>query len=182
MITKDEIINRVCSNKEYKRICKRIADGNPLYEDLYQELILLLLEYDAAKLEGIYERGELNWFIVGCLNNMYRSNRSGFHAKYRHHQHTAQLNYDVADGASPVAAWTVMNAAYNAELDRLYDDVTTELKQLSWYEQELFRSYLREGSVRKLAAKTDIPYRTIGLTVMKVRNKIIRKVKINDYL
>jgi DNA-directed RNA polymerase specialized sigma24 family protein len=181
MISKDEIINKVCSNKEYKRICKRIADGNPLYEDLYQELILLLLEYDAAKLEGIYDRGELNWFIVGCLNNMYRSNRSGFHAKYRHHQHNAELSYDLADGGKRTG-WTEPYASYNPELDRLYDDVTAELKQLSWYEQELFRSYLREGSVRKLAAKTDIPYRTIGLTVMKVRNKITKKVRIDDYL
>lgn len=172
MLTKKEIIEKICGNKEYMRICKRIAEGDPLYEDLYQELILLLLEYDATRLEGIYARGELNWFIVGCLSNMYRSNRSGFHAKYRHRQHTVEITYDLPGNQQ----------AYNPELDRLYDDVNKELKNLSWYEQELFRSYLREGSVRKLAARTQIPYRTIGLTVMKVRNKINRKVNINEYL
>ena len=44
-----------------------------------------------------------------------------------------------------------------------------------WYDRELFKIYLSEGSLRKSEQATGIPYVSIKVTVDKVRKKLKKK-------
>lgn len=65
-----------------------------LRDDLVQEMSLILLEYDNAKLNDIYERKHLNAFITGILYRQCYSRNSQFYRKFRKFQDsTDELSY-----------------------------------------------------------------------------------------
>jgi hypothetical protein len=41
------------------------------------------------------------------------------------------------------------------------------MQELHWYDREVLKLWLEEGSYRKVAKKVDIPYKSIGNTVKK---------------
>ena len=41
------------------------------------------------------------------------------------------------------------------------------MDELHWYDREVLKLWLEEGSYRKVAKKVDIPYKSIGNTVKK---------------
>ena len=52
-------------------------------KDMAQDIYVSLLEYDAGKVEGLNERGELGAFIGGIITNQYFSDNSPFYKKYK---------------------------------------------------------------------------------------------------
>ena len=48
-----------------------------------------------------------------------------------------------------------------------------------WYTTKIAQNYIKSGSLRKLAEKIDVPYRSLGLAVNQFRDKIVRKY--NDF-
>lgn len=53
------------------------------YEDFFQEICLILLEYDNAKLNKIVEDKHLNAFITRIIQNNLFSKTSPFYKKYK---------------------------------------------------------------------------------------------------
>ena len=51
--------------------------------DLGQHIYLILLEYDEAKLQGLWDNNEINFLIVRLVLNNFRSHKSRFHYLFR---------------------------------------------------------------------------------------------------
>lgn len=82
--SKYEIINELATNKKIEQFVSNTAKTNaPELDDLAQDIYLALLEYDDEKIEGMYERNELDFFIARMIVNQYISTSSPFYTKYK---------------------------------------------------------------------------------------------------
>lgn len=68
--------------KIVERICRPCADASSL-EDLSQMVYIVLLTYEAAKVVDLWERGQMDFFIVRVVLNQYRSKNSPFYHALR---------------------------------------------------------------------------------------------------
>lgn len=169
-MTAEQIVNLVATNPEYKKICTTIAKGNDLADDLFQELIIILIQYDKAKLEQVYKSGGLKFFIIRILQNQYKSDSSDFHRKHRRfNQASVEL--------TGIEVWD------NEETKDQYYSYIVEYEQsrevhedsADWYANSLFKGFIREGGYRKLERKTGISRTAITTTLTEVFNKIKEK-------
>ena len=148
-----ELITKTSQDKELRQICRKI--GGNLSDDLFQELMVILLEYNEQKLIDIYNKGYYKWFLVKTLTNQFNSNSSPFNKKYR----PKDIDYIITD-------------SYDHSIDIMIDKVNNKLNQLHWYDRELFKAYIESGSYRKLSKQTDIPFNSISRTINNVKNYI----------
>ena len=148
-----DVITKTSQDKELKQICRKI--GGNLAEDLFQELMLILLEYDKEKLLSICNKGYYKWFLVKTLTNQFNSNSSPFAKKYR-----------------PKEIDFILTSDYDHNIDILIDKIDKQLNKLHWYDRELFKAYVESGSYRKLSKQTDIPFNSISRTVNYVKTYI----------
>ena len=67
-----EIVARMAETKAVERMAMRIGGSDRMtanLEDLCQMVYLALLEYDEAKIVGIWERGQMSFFVARILKN-----------------------------------------------------------------------------------------------------------------
>lgn len=57
--------------------------GDPDLLDLGQHIYLVLLEYDEARLQDLWDNNEINFLIVRLAINNFRSAKSRFHYLFR---------------------------------------------------------------------------------------------------
>ena len=94
---------------EIRKACLTITGGDPLWRDLEQECVLILLEKDPAKILQIQAQGYFKFYVVRLLLNLYRGKNNQFAQKYRHHDLLEELDPD-----SPIP---------QSEYDSLMDDL-----------------------------------------------------------
>src|SRR5262245_28690553 len=79
MHAKDEIIQYAIGEK-YKSICLCLIKDSQLQNDLFQEFMLVLLQYDERKLSEIRQPDA---FLFRILKNMACSSTSEFYKRYK---------------------------------------------------------------------------------------------------
>ncbi len=166
------IINEVANSKEYLNLCKKIANGSELYRDLFQELIIILIEYDQEKIKGMHERGELKFFIVRILQNQFRSNSSDFYKKHVKFNANSSEITGVERQIEDIESSTHYKAIVEYEVTKENFSTSHE-----WYENNLFKSYLKEGSLRKLEKETGISRTAITNVINKYTSKLKAKTE-----
>jgi len=76
-LAKAQRVERIIDN-----ICRPCADTDSL-ADLAQMVYLVLLTYDAAKVVDLWEKGQMDFFIVRIVMNQYRSKNSPYYHTMR---------------------------------------------------------------------------------------------------
>lgn len=155
------MIDQLFKDKRIDEACKKIAKGNDLWQDLKQELFVVLCEYDQSKIKEIIEKKQIMYFIVRILLNFYNSKTSPFYKKFKH------INDEVID-LKFIKHFEDDNS-YSDELDKI--ELAFEQADLSWYERGIAKLYIQEKSFRKLSAKLDIPTRSLCETMKDVKRK-----------
>jgi len=155
------MIDQLYNDKRIDDACKKIAKGNDLWQDLKQELFVVLCEYDQSKIKEIIEKKQIMYFIVRILLNFYNSKTSPFYKKFKH------INDEVID-LKFIKHFEDDNS-YSDELDKI--ELAFEQADLSWYERGIAKLYIQEKSFRKLSAKLDIPTRSLCETMKDVKRK-----------
>ena len=86
-----EIIDQLARERRVETMLANIAKKpvSGTLEDLCQMVYLILLEYDDAKIEDLWENGQINFFIARILLNQYRSTNSPFHKLFRKYESKA---------------------------------------------------------------------------------------------
>lgn len=154
------MIDQLYRDKRIDEACKKIAKGNDLWQDLKQELFVVLCEYDQQKLKEIIDKKQIMYFIVRILLNFYNSKTSTFYKKFKH------INDEVIDLKY---IKQLEDESYSDELDKI--ELAFEQANLSWYERGIAKLYIEEKSFRKLSAKLDIPTRSLCETMKDVKRK-----------
>lgn len=105
-MTKEQIIETLARWKRVEALVENIAHHSLTadLEDLCQMVYVILLEYDEAKLQDLWDNNEMNFFLARIILNQYRSSNSPFHATYRKMQERtvsigvgANINDEVID-------------------------------------------------------------------------------------
>lgn len=137
-------------------------------DDLIQEVALMLLEMSTDKWNELNEGGYLRYYVVRTIMNMGTSPRSTFAVKYKLFETFA----DIPEGqqAEP----------YDEQLEQDLTIVETLLEDCYWYDREIVKLWIQEGSYRKVQAVTGIPYKSVGNTVKKTLNNL--KDDYDDYI
>lgn len=155
------MIDQLYNDKRIDEACKKIAKGNDLWQDLKQELFVVLCEYDMSKIKEIIDKKQIMYFIVRILLNFYNSKTSPFYKKYKH------INDEIID--LKFIKQLEDENSYSDELDKI--ELAFEKANLSWYERGIAKLYIQERSFRKLSAKLDIPTRSLCETMKDVKRK-----------
>lgn len=87
------MLNKIANERIVETICKNIGVSPKYMDDLVQEIYVILLEYDQDKLQEIYDKGQLNFWLTRIIKNQYCSTTSPFYKKYRKY-------YELIDGNS----------------------------------------------------------------------------------
>ena len=139
-----------------------------LSDDLFQHIWVRLLEFDHAKLEQIYSKGYLQFYIYRMIINEARNPKNPFLKKLRTEVtlNDIGIKYPTED----------ISVDYDKENDLEFEYkvkvIKEKLNELFWYDKDIFLYYVEFGSLRKVAAQTGIKYGAIHQTVKKVKRII----------
>ena len=86
--SKAHIIETLAQEKRVEALVENIAHHSLTADlkDLCQMVYMILLEYDEAKLQDLWENDQMNFFLVRIILNQYRSSNSPFHTIFRKFQ------------------------------------------------------------------------------------------------
>ncbi len=90
-IAKERVIEDMIENLGVKALYK---------DDLLQETFIILLTYDEDKIQALYDRGELRYFISKLLTNQINSKTSRFYYKYRKYYQKKDDEYQHNDNGT----------------------------------------------------------------------------------
>jgi hypothetical protein len=176
-MTKLEIINHIYSSHEYYEACTTITGGKSLSDDLFHEMILVLMKYDDAKITSLYDRNELKWFVVRIMMTMWRCRTNPFFRTYRRRTdsineriHAAEEEYDAERDLAMELAVEVANKVIEEKLN--------SGNRNDWYDATMWKLYLSAGSFRKAEEQSKIPYKSIANTVRRMKLIIEERIKL----
>jgi len=137
--------------------------GGNLKLDLFQHIWLKILEMPQDKIEMIYSKGYLQFYIYRMIINEARNPANPF-------LKSLKLNCE------ELKTTEIEYKEYDQDLDGELSDkvikIKEELEKLFWYDKAIFEYYVEFGSLRKVAAQTGIKYGAIHQTVKKVKRII----------
>lgn len=143
-----------------------------LQEDLYQEVMIIFLEYNKAAITEIYNLGKFRFWFIRVVCNTYKSTNSPFYKKFLKHLDYIDQNYhlglsdDLEDGRFTDLA-NISDDSFEDEQRReafntLVAGAKEELDKMSYYDRELFKLFVEIGSRKAIARLTGIPFRSVG--------------------
>lgn len=165
-MNREQIIDKFVKDDEYRAICRQVAGSDA--DDLYQELVLFILEISTEKLVRLDETC-LKCFFFRMAQKQYRSNNSAFFRKYRKEgivlrEHADDIIQQQQDTAIP---------------QEVIDDTLKAVEALEWYDREILNWYAQQGSMRAVSQDIRIPLTSIQGTIKNARKEV--KSKIKDY-
>lgn len=83
MERRNELIDNIYKSGIIDEISENIGVSSVDKDDFKQEIYLILLEYDFNKIEEMYDKGQLKWFIIRIMMNQYHSKNSPWFKKYK---------------------------------------------------------------------------------------------------
>jgi DNA-directed RNA polymerase specialized sigma subunit len=157
---KNKIIEQYWLNDEVNQAFAKMQPEELQY-DLKVEVFMVLLEMDDNKLFGLYERGEIRFYIVRTMLNMIKSDRSQFWKKYR--------NYTEYED----------NEKAEVEQNSILDIMEKGIEKLHWYQKEILNLYTFEfnKNAKELSRKTGIPYMSIIRTLKQTKNELKKHIR-----
>ena len=84
-LSKNEIIEALAKKRQVEiwiENIKKTSLKKHSYADLAQDVYILLMEMDDEKLESLYQKGELPFFVNRVLLNQLNSTTSAYYYKY----------------------------------------------------------------------------------------------------
>lgn len=147
-------------DKEFELAFKNI--GKDLWEDLRQEIALIVLEYDKEKIAELESKGKQVfkfWIVRICCNQT--------NTKYGKFGRMYKSLIPVEDVSRFIAEEEEVN-----DDQHIVDNITKKMNDLYWYDKEILKMYIELGSVRKVSAQTGIPHTSIFITIKNIRKCI----------
>jgi DNA-directed RNA polymerase specialized sigma24 family protein len=170
-MTKTKIIEVIYKDPAYRNVCRNIATP-ALFEDLFHEVIINLLELSDEKIIEAKEKKYLKFLFVKIAHNSWNSKHSPFYKKYRHNDINETI--DLIKG---------IESELDPELDfkedtfqNFTDEIKDKIESLDWYDKTLLKLYIDIGEFRKISVMTGIKYGAVQYTIQKT----IKKLKLEN--
>ena len=154
-----------------KDIALNIA-GIKEYEELLHFVIEELYKCDQIRLKEIIEKNQMTFYAVRVMINQYHSNTSRYYYKYKkyYEYHTTQT----IEALSPDKSKSTKKQ--KEEIEVKLEWIEEKLKDLYWFDAEVFKLYYRENfSLSEMAKATKINKNTLYKAIRNVKNYLINE-------
>ena len=141
-------------------------------EDLLSFVIEELYKCDKERIEDIVRKKQMTFYVARIMINQFHSKTSRYYYKYRKY-----YEYHVS---GIVEAISPDNVDTDIESKQLVEErlgwVEEKLKDLYWFDAEVFRIYYREGfSLNEMQKDTKINRTTLHKAITNVKNYLINE-------
>ena len=146
--------------------------GGKYSEDLLSFVIEELYKCDKERIEDIVRKKQMTFYVARVMINQFHSKTSRYYYKYRKY-----YEYHVS---GIVEAISPDNVDADIESKQLVEErlgwVEEKLKDLYWFDAEVFRIYYREGfSLNEMQKETKINRNTLHKAITNVKNYLINE-------
>ena len=168
-----DIINIVINDKRYINYCKRVCNGRDEYKDLYQYIIMQVLEMDEKKLIRLYNEQALNMYLARVIYISINSKTSDFYRTFFDKIETTELTeLNILDES---------DNSFNEFLDEFDKELKIEAetqinKGIYPSQVKLYEIYEAEKSYQKVANETGLKYKTVRNNINALRDKLIKRI------
>ena len=136
-------------------------------DDLLSFVIEELYKCDQERIDEIIKKKQLTFYIARVMLNQYHSKTSRYYYKYN--------KYYEYHTTTTIESITADNTTYTIkdkkEVEERLEWIEEKLKDLYWFDAELFRIYYRDShSLNSLAKATRISRATIYKAIKNVKN------------
>tara|TARA_R110000744_G_scaffold117562_3_gene219820 strand:- start:155 stop:718 length:564 start_codon:yes stop_codon:yes gene_type:complete len=178
-MSRDDVYDAIASSyPKFKDVALNICNDEDKASDVVQMTMEALLKMPKETLQDIYNKGGLLWYTIRIINLNIKSKTSRYYYKYNKY-------YERIDGNTCNSSYSpdfYENKAIETERSTTHirlDAIDELIKEVYWYDRELFLTYYKGGyTLDTLAKKTGISRTSIFYTIKKVRKFL--KENIND--
>lgn len=178
----DKIISDHYNNKEIISFFKKIAGD--WWEELRQDVFLILCEYNRNKILDMNSKKALKFFIVRITLNQYRSKNSKFFYQNFKNQRISDslIDDELIENSDKILfdnnLYELQGETPYEIIEKRIQNVENVIEDLRYFEREVLKLYLELGTYKNVSLKTGIPIRTIA---NGVKNAILNvKSNINE--
>jgi hypothetical protein len=152
-VNAESIVLDLYRSGEIRKACLTITGGNPLWKDLEQEVVLILLEKDPDKITKMQVA-----------------------KKYRHHDERVEVDPETQELSKDYDSllddlWAIAQS----EMDSWAKDGAFP------YDKELLNLLMQTGNMKAMSRETGIPYRSIIYSIEQAKAKIKTAIESNGY-
>jgi DNA-directed RNA polymerase specialized sigma24 family protein len=153
-MTRQSLLEHIAKDKDVKAACINICKGLD-GKEFYQHIMLKICEINEQRLLEIYANGYLRWYIVKIIMN----EGSEWLTTSKKVEYLSEAHDVICD-------------EYNFDLDVEVSRVEGNINNLPNFEKRMLLEYIKSGSYLKLSEETNIPYRTIGNHIKRIKDKL----------
>ena len=146
--------------------------GKKNKDDLLSFVIEELYKCEQERIKEIIEKKQLTFYIVRVMLNQYHSKTSRYYYKYKKYYefHTTST----IEGISPDT--TEYNIKEKEQVEERLEWIEDKLKDLYWFDAEVFKVYYLEGhSLNSMAKATKINRNTLFKSINNVKKYLINE-------
>ena len=141
-------------------------------EDLLSFVIEELYKCDQDRIEQIIRKKQMTFYVVRVMINQFHSKTSRYYYKYNKYYEYHVTG--IVEAISPDNIETEIENKQKVE-DRLAW-IEEKLKDLYWFDAEVFRIYYKEGfSLNQMQKETKINRNTLHKAITNVKNYLINE-------
>ena len=154
-----------------KDIAHNIA-GIKEKDDLLSFVIEELYKCDQARIREIIEKRQMTFYVVRVMINQFNSKTSRYYYKYKkfYEYHVTRTIECISPDTSKD------NTKHKNEVEERLAWIEEKLKDIYWFDAEVFRIYYREGfSLSEMQKATKINKNTLYKAIKNVKNYLINE-------
>ena len=141
-------------------------------DDLFSFVIEELYKCDPVRIREIIENKQMTFYVVRVMLNQYHSKTSRYFYKYKKYYQYHVTG--IIESISPDN--TIKNTEEKEEVEKRLQWVEDKLKDLYWFDAEVFRIYYKENfSLSEMAKATKINKNTLYKAIKNVKNYLINE-------
>ena len=154
-----------------KDVAINIAGFNE-YEELLHFVIEELYKCDQIRLREIIENKQMTFYSVRVMMNQYHSNTSRYYYKYKKY-----YEYHTTQTIESISIDNYKSTKKQKEEDEIkLKWIEEKLKDLYWFDVEVFKLYYRENfSLSEMEKATKINKNTLYKAIRNVKNYLINE-------
>mgnify|MGYP003147551671 CR=1 FL=1 len=150
-------------------IAYNITNGKD-HEDLLSFVIVELYKVDKEKIDDTIKQKKLLYYIIRVMINQYHSKTSRYYYKY--YKYYEYHVTGIIESISPDNSQS--NKEEKELIEKRLDWIENKLKNVFWFDAQVFRIYYREGhSLNTMAKATKINRNTLFKSINNVKKYLL---------
>ena len=141
-------------------------------DDLFSFVVEELYKCDQDRIDEIITKNQMTFYVVRVMINQYHSKTSRYYYKYK--------KYYEYHTTTTIECLSADNTQYTIKDKELVEErlewIEEKLKDLYWFDAEVFKIYYREGfSLNQMQKETKINRNTLHKAITKVKKYLLNE-------